>query len=247
MTEPASKSSRQARDTEAKQAEPEESEQPEREEKTHTAGGQHGQLATLIPAGHALLRVILDYAFSDAEQTALDARRADMRKAPRAQAVLVAAAANGWTEKVEKLLREKPRLDTDAALDWAAHGGHVETMQQLMKKGATSINSALRNAAIGGHMPAMWFLTNKGATQHSEALFWASAKGHTAAIAFCLMKGKGITGKEITEALDRTLHEYHLEAMAYLVKEYPGLKQHAQEIARMYHYDKAREKLEAMK
>jgi hypothetical protein len=88
--------------------------------------------------------------------------------------------------------------NTDGALRFAAHGGHLPVVEFLVAHGAdihANTDGALRNASDRGHLQVVEFLVAHGADIHAntdDALRTASYRGHLHVVEFLVAHGAGL-------------------------------------------------------
>ena len=88
---------------------------------------------------------------------------------------------NGAKEDKKKLVEYFLSLGADdynGAMNFAAHGGHMDIVKLMLSLGAHDYNWAMRLASRGGHMDIVKLMLSLGANTYNSAMRLASRGGH---------------------------------------------------------------------
>lgn len=104
-------------------------------------------------------------------------------------------------------------IHLNAALCGAAEGGHLEIVQDLVRRGATHLKAALDRAIHSNHLPVIQYLVSEGPADVQAALTLDRPDSHNWLLSFHHPMGQININRALSKAADRG----HLETVQYLV------------------------------
>jgi ankyrin repeat protein len=69
-------------------------------------------------------------------------------------------------------------LDMNTVAYGASQGGHMDIVQEMIRRGVQNFNAIMAHASEGGHINIVREMIRRGATDFNRSLYWALENGH---------------------------------------------------------------------